>query len=64
MYSPKIAEKLIPVLYHTAKVQGVRMTALVNRLLTESLARESLPQPAKDALTASAVPTEEPRRTA
>jgi hypothetical protein len=43
MYSPKIAEKLIPVLYRMAKDRGVPMTALVNRLLTEVLAQENLP---------------------
>lgn len=61
MYSPKIDEKLIPVLYHTAKDQGVAMTNLVNRLLTEALARENLPQTARDAFVSYAVPTEEVR---
>ena len=35
------------------------MTALVNRLLTEALAKESLPQTARDALASYAVPAEE-----
>jgi hypothetical protein len=47
MYSPKIAEKLIPALYHTAKDRGVPMAALVNRLLTEALPQESLPPMAR-----------------
>jgi len=59
VYSPKIDERLIPALYHTAKDQGVPMTALVNRLLTEALAKESLPQTARDALASYAVPAEE-----
>lgn len=33
MYSPKIAEELIPYLYRWAKSDGVKMTALVNRIL-------------------------------
>jgi hypothetical protein len=61
MYSPKIAEKLIPVLYHTAKNRGVPMTELVNRLLIEALAQENLPSIARDALASYAVPTEPPR---
>jgi len=37
MYSPKIAEKHIPVLYKIAKVQGVPMTRLVNQILEEGI---------------------------
>lgn len=59
MYSPKIAEKLIPALYHAAKAQDVPMTILVNRLLTEALARENLPQTARDAFVSYAVPATE-----
>lgn len=59
MYSPKIAEKLIPVLYHAAKDQGVPMTVLVNRLLTEALAKENLPPTARDAFASDAVPASE-----
>ena len=59
MYSPKISEELIPVLYHAAKAQGVPMTDLVNRLLTEALAKENLPQTARDALASYAVPATE-----
>ena len=58
MYSPKIAEQLIPVLYHTAKDQGIPMTGLVNRLLTEALARENLPQAAQNAFSVCAAPAE------
>ena len=61
VYSPKIAEDLIPVLYLAAKAQGVPMTILVNRLLTKALARENLPQTARDALASYAVPTAESR---
>ncbi|MCG3148186.1 MAG: hypothetical protein PCFJNLEI_01629 [Verrucomicrobiae bacterium] len=46
MYSPKIDEKLIPVLYRAAKARGIPMTTLVNRLLTEALVRETVPAPA------------------
>jgi len=60
VYSPKIAEKLIPVLYHAAKAQGVPMTILVNRLLTEALGKENLPQTARDAFASYAVPATEP----
>jgi hypothetical protein len=59
VYSPKIAEKLIPILYHAAKAQGVPMTILVNRLLTEALAKENLPQTARDAFASDAVPAPE-----
>ena len=59
MYSPKIAEDLIPVLYHTAKQQGVPMTTLVNRLLTEALARESLPHAAQTAFRVCEAPAED-----
>jgi hypothetical protein len=63
VYSPKIAEQLIPVLYHAAKDQGVPMTALVNRLLTEALARENLPHAAREAMSAYAAPAQEVRPT-
>lgn len=59
MYSPKIAERLIPVLYHTAKHQGVPMTALVNRLLTEALAKENLPHAAQTAFCVCEAPAED-----
>jgi hypothetical protein len=37
MYSPKISEQYIPVLYHLAKSKGIRMTHLVNQILSEAL---------------------------
>jgi post-segregation antitoxin (ccd killing protein) len=37
MYSPKISEVFIPTLYRMAKEQGVRMTALVNRIINEEI---------------------------
>lgn len=39
MYSPKIREELIPVLYRLARHRGVTMTRLVDTMLRESLAR-------------------------
>lgn len=59
MYSPKIATKLIPVLYHVAKAQGIPMTVLVNRLLTAALTKENLPQTARDAFASYVVPAPE-----
>jgi hypothetical protein len=38
MYSPKIREELIPVLYRLARHREVPMTRLVDSLLRESLA--------------------------
>jgi hypothetical protein len=52
MYSPKIDEKLIPVLYRTAKAEGIPMTELVNRLLTDALVRENPPQRAQSLICA------------
>lgn len=53
MYSPKIDEELIPVLYHTAKAKGVPMTRLVTILIGKALAREEdLPEPVMEAITA------------
>ena len=40
MYSPKIAEELIPALYREAKARRVPMTRLVDRLLREALDTE------------------------
>ncbi len=42
MYSPKIDENLIPVRYRKAKDRGMAMTKLVNGLLRNALAQESL----------------------
>lgn len=56
MYSPKINENLIPALYRAAKAQGVPMTVLVNRLLTESMARENLTETTHVTFVSCAVP--------
>lgn len=37
MYSPKISEALIPYLYRWAKSEGVPMTKLVDRILTQEI---------------------------
>jgi hypothetical protein len=37
MYSPKIDEKLIPILYRVAKSKGIAMTTLVNDILQKAL---------------------------
>jgi len=37
MYSPKIAEDLIPVLYRLAKNRGKPMTRIVNEIIREKL---------------------------
>jgi hypothetical protein len=37
MYSPKIAEELIPHLYRWAKSDGVKMTVLVNRMIEKEV---------------------------
>jgi hypothetical protein len=37
MYSPKIAEEFIPYLYKWAKSEGVKMTALVNRIIKNEI---------------------------
>jgi hypothetical protein len=62
MYSPKIDEKLIPLIYHTAKAQGVPMTTLVNRLLIKALAQEKLPSAVRDALASYAISTADRHR--
>ena len=38
MYSPKISEELIPVLYRLAKERKIHMTELVNEILGDYLA--------------------------
>ncbi len=43
MYSPKIAEDLIPVLYKMVKAQGRPMTKIVNDIIRKSLAKIDLP---------------------
>ena len=44
MYSPKISEELVPVLYRLARDRRMPMTRLVNGLLREALASDQLPQ--------------------
>ena len=44
MYSPKIAEHLIPSIYRLARARGTHMTTLVNEALTRYLADETLHQ--------------------
>lgn len=39
MYSPKISEEFIPYLYQWAKSEGVSMTALVNRIIKNEIAK-------------------------
>ena len=52
MYSPKIKETLIPMLYHAAKARNIPMTKLVEELITEALAkRPGLTMAAHEAVT-------------
>ena len=44
MYSPKIDESLIPILYRLGKARRTRMTRLVNELIRKALAAEQLPE--------------------
>lgn len=60
MYSPKIDEKLIPVLYRMAKGQGIPMTKLVDRLLTAALAQENPPHVEQHGFRVCEAPAEEP----
>jgi len=53
MYSPKIDEKLIPALYHTARSRRIPMTRLVAHLIRKALKAEALPQEAQNALLAA-----------
>lgn len=41
MYSPRIAEDLVSLLYHKARAEKVPMTRLTDRLLREAIARQS-----------------------
>ncbi|MCG2680682.1 MAG: hypothetical protein L6455_12080 [Kiritimatiellae bacterium] len=50
MYSPKIDEKLVPCLYHTARARQMPMTRLVAQLISKALSAEALPEEAKHAL--------------
>jgi hypothetical protein len=40
MYSPKIAEDLVPVLYHLAKRKKMPMTRLVNAIIRNTLTKD------------------------
>ena len=37
MYSPKISEELVPMLYRIAKARNIAMTKLVNDILLEKI---------------------------
>ena len=43
MYSPKIAEHLIPRIYRLARARGQHMTTLVNEALASYLADQDVP---------------------
>lgn len=43
MYSPKISEDLIPILYVTAKSKKQPMTKLVDSILRQHLTQSSIP---------------------
>lgn len=40
MYSPKINEEFIPTLYHIAKRKGLKMTQIVNNLISQYIKEE------------------------
>ena len=44
MYSPKIAEDLVHVLYFVAKERKMSMTLLVDKIIRSALASNSMPQ--------------------
>ena len=44
MYSPKISEELVPALYRLAKDRKMPMTRLVNGIIRQALASNTLPQ--------------------
>lgn len=44
MYTPKISEELVPVLYRLAKERKMPMTRLVDGIIRLSLASNNLPQ--------------------
>ena len=43
MYTPKISESLVPILFRLRKIRGVPMTRLVDHLIRKALATETLP---------------------
>lgn len=50
VYSPKISDELIPVLYRAARARRVPMTRLVDRLIVKALAVEPIPMEAAQRL--------------
>jgi len=44
MYSPKISEDLVPILYRLRKEQKMPMTRLVDKIIRNALASDSLPK--------------------
>ena len=42
MYSPKISEKLVPILYRIAKEKRVPMTTLVDSIIDSYLTRDEV----------------------
>ena len=48
MYSPKIAERLIPPLYRLARVRGQHMTTIVNEVLAAYLAGNAVEAPGRE----------------
>jgi len=53
MYSPRISEHLVPVLYRTARHRRIPMTVLVNQLLLKALEGADLPVDAREGLGAA-----------
>lgn len=44
MYSPKIAEDLIPELYKISKAEGKPMTKIVDEIMRGAIVKNSLPK--------------------
>ncbi len=44
MYSPKIDEDLVPVLYKIAKVKGEPMTRVLNEMIRKAVAKNTSPK--------------------
>jgi hypothetical protein len=62
MYSPKIPEHLIPVLYRLARRRGEPMTALVAEAVAQYLGRQAEPDAEPAAPTLDATPAAQPQR--
>ena len=62
MYSPKIAEELIPMLYRLAKQRKMPMTRLVNGMIRDWLALTSPPEGATSDSSSLYVRESEPRK--